>query len=184
MADYWKFWSQHMFQVEAQTTKAQTEATWCEFCAQLKEVKAWAECRRGTGTGVGAVKSSKFDGTTSWAVFRHHFETVADHNCRPHLEKSTYLITPCRAMPRMCYMESQKVWPMGPGELLWGPAPDRCISQLKMRYTGSSTPGPARTLSGSWLGQAALRREQRDQLESNHHENKATLQWPLLGSGL
>jgi hypothetical protein len=37
---------------------------------------------------------------------------------------------------------------------------------------GDSTTGPARTLSGNRLGQAALRREQREQLESNHHASR------------
>jgi hypothetical protein len=36
------------------------------------------------------------------------------------------------------------------------------------------TPGPARPLSGNSLGLAALRKEQREQLESNHRENRAT----------
>jgi hypothetical protein len=36
------------------------------------------------------------------------------------------------------------------------------------------TLGPARTLSGSRSWRAAFRREQRKQLESNHHENRAT----------
>jgi hypothetical protein len=35
------------------------------------------------------------------------------------------------------------------------------------------TPGPAHTLSGNHSGQAALRREQREQLESNLRENRA-----------
>jgi hypothetical protein len=33
------------------------------------------------------------DGTTSWSVFRHQFETVAEHNGWTPKEKSTYLIT-------------------------------------------------------------------------------------------
>jgi hypothetical protein len=33
------------------------------------------------------------------------------------------------------------------------------------------TPGPTGTLSGSSSGQVALRREQQEQLESNHREN-------------
>jgi hypothetical protein len=35
------------------------------------------------------------------------------------------------------------------------------------------SPGLARALSGSHLGQAALSREQSEQLESNHHANQA-----------
>jgi hypothetical protein len=38
----------------------------------------------------------------------------------------------------------------------------------------SGTPGPARNLSGNCLGQAALRREQWEQLKSNQCENRAT----------
>jgi hypothetical protein len=36
------------------------------------------------------------------------------------------------------------------------------------------TPGPARTLPGNHLGRAALRRAQRELLESNHRENRVT----------
>jgi hypothetical protein len=42
---------------------------------------------------MGAAKPTKFDGTTSWAMFRCQFETVGEHNCWTHQEKSTYLIT-------------------------------------------------------------------------------------------
>jgi hypothetical protein len=35
------------------------------------------------------------------------------------------------------------------------------------------TPGPARTLSGNRSRPAALRKEQREQLDSNHRENRA-----------
>jgi hypothetical protein len=59
----------------------------------LKETGARAKRGRGTGTGKGAAKLPKFDGTTSWAVFWHQFQTVAEHNCRMQQEKSTYLIT-------------------------------------------------------------------------------------------
>jgi hypothetical protein len=34
-----------------------------------------------------------FEGTTSWAVFRRQFETVAQHNHWSPQEKSAYLIT-------------------------------------------------------------------------------------------
>jgi hypothetical protein len=60
-------------QVEIQTMKAVTEATRHEFQTQLTEVDARAEHER-------AVKPLKFNRTTSWAVFRRQFETIAQHN--------------------------------------------------------------------------------------------------------
>jgi hypothetical protein len=48
-----------MFQVEARTTKAITEAARCEFQPHLKEVEALAESKRGTGTGAGVAKPPK-----------------------------------------------------------------------------------------------------------------------------
>jgi hypothetical protein len=45
------------------------------------EADAWAESGKEIGTGGGAEKPSKFNGTTSWPVFWHQFETVAEHNC-------------------------------------------------------------------------------------------------------
>jgi hypothetical protein len=39
---------------------------------------------------------------------------------------------------------------------------------------GGGTPGPSRALSGNRSGRAALRREQREQLESDRHENQTT----------
>jgi hypothetical protein len=89
-----------MLQVKAQTMKAEirinqermeTEivATCLNFQTQLKAV----EDGKGTGTGVSTAKPSKFDRTTSWAVFQSQFETVAEHNCWMRQEKSTYLIT-------------------------------------------------------------------------------------------
>jgi hypothetical protein len=80
-----------MLQVEGQTTKALIQATWHDFQTQLKEVEVQAECRRGTGSGL--AKPPKFDGTTTWAMFQHHFETIAKHNYWMRLEKSTSLIT-------------------------------------------------------------------------------------------
>jgi hypothetical protein len=69
-----------MFQVEARIMKAKIrtsqermeakiEATLHKFQTWLKEVKARADCGRGTGTGMGAAKLPKFNGSISWAVF-------------------------------------------------------------------------------------------------------------------
>jgi hypothetical protein len=60
---------------------------------QLKEIEAWAKYGRGTGAGVNTAKPPKFSGTTSWAVFRCQFKTIAEHTCWTCLEKSTYLVT-------------------------------------------------------------------------------------------
>jgi hypothetical protein len=43
----------------------------------------------------------------------------------------------------------------------------------KNKDNDGDTPGPARTLSGNHSGRAAFGREQREQLESNHGENRA-----------
>jgi hypothetical protein len=67
--------------ISQERMEAKIKATRCEFQTQLKEAEAGAERRRGTGTGMGAVKPPKFDGTASWAVFRSNLETVAGHNC-------------------------------------------------------------------------------------------------------
>jgi hypothetical protein len=48
---------------------------------------------RGTGNGTCAATPSKFEGTTSWSVFRHVFETVAEHNGWTPKEEFKYLIT-------------------------------------------------------------------------------------------
>jgi hypothetical protein len=69
-------------QVETWTTNTLIEGTQREFHTQLKEVKAWA--------GMEEEWKHKFGGTTSWAMFRHQFGIVADHNCWMSLEKSTY----------------------------------------------------------------------------------------------
>jgi hypothetical protein len=45
-----------------------------------------------TGNDARRAKPPKFDGSTSWAMFRRHFETVAEHNCWMPREKVTYLI--------------------------------------------------------------------------------------------
>jgi hypothetical protein len=59
----------------------------------LNEVEVWVERRRGTGVVAGAAKPPKFDGATLWVVFGRQFQTVKEHNCWTHLEKSTYLVT-------------------------------------------------------------------------------------------
>jgi hypothetical protein len=82
-----------MFQVEVKTVKALLETTQQKFQSQLDKVEARAEWGRGTGACASMVQPPKFDGTTSWAVFRCQFETVAEHNCWMSHEKSTYLIT-------------------------------------------------------------------------------------------
>jgi hypothetical protein len=64
----------------------------------VKEVKAQVERGRGTGTSVSSAKPPKFDGTTSWAVFRSQFETTAQHNCWVCPEKYTYSITALQAL--------------------------------------------------------------------------------------
>jgi hypothetical protein len=91
-----------ILQIEAQTMETEVRmsrerveskivATRREFQAQLKLVKAGAECGRGTGTSL--AKPPKFDGTTSWAMVRCQLKTLAEHNCWTHLEKSAYLIS-------------------------------------------------------------------------------------------
>jgi hypothetical protein len=59
----------------------------------MKEVEAVAKHGRGTGSGAGEAKPSKFDGTASWVVFWRQFETAAKNNCWARQEKFTYLIT-------------------------------------------------------------------------------------------
>jgi hypothetical protein len=72
--------------------ESKIEATQREIESQLEEVVASAERGRGTGVCTHATQTAKFDGTTSWAVFRRQFETVAEHNSWTR-EKSAYLIT-------------------------------------------------------------------------------------------
>jgi hypothetical protein len=53
-----------------------------EFRTQLEQVEARAEhryCHR-MGSRAGVVQTTKFDGSTSWAVFRQQFETVTEHS--------------------------------------------------------------------------------------------------------
>lgn len=56
--------------------EAKIEATRLEFQAQLKRVEARTELGE----------------ATSSALFRRQFETIVEHNCWTHQEKSTYLI--------------------------------------------------------------------------------------------
>jgi hypothetical protein len=74
--------------IDIQTTKTLVETN----VAEVKPKAERASCSR-TGTGVGAVQRPKFDGSTSRAVFRRHFETVAEHSGWTPPEKATYLIS-------------------------------------------------------------------------------------------
>jgi hydroxypyruvate isomerase len=76
-----------------QATSESIEVVRREFHTRLEEAKEMAGHTRGTGNGTCAVTPPKLDGTTSWSVFRHEFENVAEHNGRTLKEKSTYLIT-------------------------------------------------------------------------------------------
>jgi hypothetical protein len=76
-----------------QLTFERSEAVRREFQTRLEEAKEMAGHVRGTGNGTCAATPSKLDGTTSWSVFRHKFETEAEHNGWTRKEKSTYLIT-------------------------------------------------------------------------------------------
>lgn len=48
-------------------------------------------CRR-MGTGAGVAQTPKFDGFTSWAVFRRQFQTVEEHNGWTSDDKVAHLI--------------------------------------------------------------------------------------------
>jgi hypothetical protein len=85
--------NQAMVHAAIEETRLTIEAAKCEFQSQLEEVDARIERRRRTGACASAAQPPKFDGTTSWALFRRQFETVAEHNCWAPQEKSTYLIT-------------------------------------------------------------------------------------------
>jgi hypothetical protein len=76
-----------------QATFERTEAVKRDFHVRLEEAKEMAGHTNGTGNGSCAVTPPKFDGTASWSVFRHQFETVAEHNGWTPKEKSTFLIT-------------------------------------------------------------------------------------------
>jgi hypothetical protein len=93
-----------LFQVKAWTVKAEIGSSKREWKpglrptnASSKQVEAGAEHEPGTGTS--AVKSLKFDGTTSWAVFWWQFETAAEHNSWMSQEKCTYLIMAMQSPP-------------------------------------------------------------------------------------
>jgi hypothetical protein len=47
-------------------------------------------------------------------------------------------------------------------------------AQTSEKKDDGGTPGPTGNISGNHSGRPALRREQREQLESNHRENRAT----------
>jgi hypothetical protein len=76
-----------------QATSERFEAVRREFHTRLEEAKEMAGHTCGTGKGTCAITPPKFDGTISWSIFRHQFETVAEHNGWRPKEKSTYLIT-------------------------------------------------------------------------------------------
>jgi ribosome-associated translation inhibitor RaiA len=82
-------------QAELQATSEEThlaiEAAKREFQSQLEEVEARVERR--IRACASAAQPPKLDGTTSWAVFRRLFDTVAAHNCWTPQEESTCLIT-------------------------------------------------------------------------------------------
>jgi hypothetical protein len=70
-----------MIQGEAQITRTLKDTTWRRFDAKIAEVEARTERGKGAGTGADAAKPPKLDRTISWEVFRHQFETVAEHSC-------------------------------------------------------------------------------------------------------
>jgi gas vesicle protein len=75
---------------------------------RMAEVEARVELGVGgrTGNDAGRAKPPKFDGSTSWAMFRRQFETVADHNRWMPQEKATYSIAALQGWPAMCYTGS------------------------------------------------------------------------------
>jgi hypothetical protein len=73
-------------------TNTLIDTMWRRLKAKIAEVKAQADHGRGTGTGPGVAQPAKFNATTSWAVFRHQFKTVAEHNYWMCQEKFAYLI--------------------------------------------------------------------------------------------
>jgi hypothetical protein len=56
-----------MIQDEAQMARTLTDTTWRRFEAKIAQVEVRDERGKGEGTGADA---AKFDGTTSWDVFR------------------------------------------------------------------------------------------------------------------
>jgi hypothetical protein len=83
---------QNLISSKQDTMEAKMEATRLEFQSQLEEVMARPELGRRQGMCTSTAQPPTFDGTTSWDVFRHQFESVAEHNCWTRQEKFTYLI--------------------------------------------------------------------------------------------
>jgi hypothetical protein len=77
-------------QGNTQMTKTLTDTKQRGPETKITEVDAPADRRR--ATGVGAAKSSKFEGT-SCSMFRHQFETASEYNCWTRQKISTYLFT-------------------------------------------------------------------------------------------
>jgi hypothetical protein len=67
--------------INQESMKAQTETNRHKLQTQFKVVVATAKRRRGTETGVGMENPPNFNGTISWAMNRHQFETVEEHKC-------------------------------------------------------------------------------------------------------
>jgi hypothetical protein len=84
--------------IDIQATKTQVKVTRRELRTQLELFEARSELGsyRRTRTGACVAKPTKFDGYTSWAVFRRQLETVAEHNCWTPWERATYLIAALR----------------------------------------------------------------------------------------
>jgi hypothetical protein len=57
--------------------EAKTDATQHKFQTHLREIETRDKCEWEKGTGACAAKPPQSNGTTSWAVFWHHFKTVA-----------------------------------------------------------------------------------------------------------
>jgi hypothetical protein len=85
--------TQNLISSKQDTMEAKMESTRLEFQSQLEEVMARTELGRRQGVCTSTAQPPTFNGTTSWAVFRGQFETVAEHNCWTRQEKYTYLIT-------------------------------------------------------------------------------------------
>jgi hypothetical protein len=101
-----------------------------ELETRIAEVEARAEPGVGgsTGKGTGRAKPPKFDGSTSWAMYRRQFETVAYHN-RWTPREATYLIAALRHAARSPQRGDVRGSHRGPGGPLWRPAPVRRIPQ-------------------------------------------------------
>jgi hypothetical protein len=61
---------------------------------QLAAVEATMICEdsRNAGKSADRVKPPKLDGSTSWALFHHHSEAMANHNNWTICEKAAYLL--------------------------------------------------------------------------------------------